>query len=129
MQFFKNISLSSGRLSCAVAVATLFQSARGGSVDDYGCAISFNEANSFNENSECSNFLAGVYAANVSFFALTGLMVLLNECKNDNLSLPYASLVLSGFAISFVISLGLTVHEYSNCNYEYRACHGLYPHI
>ena len=116
MLFFKNISLNSRRLSCAVAVAALFESARGGSVDDYGCDISFNE------NSECSNFLVGFYAANVSFFALTGLMVLLDECRNDSPSLPYVSLVLSGFAISFVISLGLAVHEYSNCNYEDPAC-------
>lgn len=116
MLFFKNISLNSRRLSCAVVVATLFESARGGSVDDYGCATRFNE------NSECSNFLVGVYTASLSFSALAGLMVLLYECRSDNPSLPYAGLVLSGFAILIVSSFGLTVHEYSNCNYEDPAC-------
>lgn len=124
MLFFKpnEIRPNYTSLSCAVVVATLFESARGESVDDYGCANGFNETNSFIENSECSNFLVGVYAATLSFSALTGLMVLLNERRSDNLSLPYANLVLLGFAASTVISLGSTLYGYSNCNYEDPAC-------
>lgn len=122
MLFFENISPNSTRRSSAVVVATLFESARGGSVDDDGC-----EKFIMQPDPACTTLLFSARVAITTCCLLMFVRYVYEGIRKEYNSvyrpiLPHSTLGFVLLGAATVVSLGATLSQISDCRRVVPPC-------